>query len=202
MKRGRWNRSGPVPPNIPKDVKAWEELSPEQEGQRNAQAFGYQSREAAQVPTTIAQLQFPGTWSPPPGAQYFFTEDDRTVAVGPSTTELTGTRFQTPVNNVAVVRELTFFVNALLTTSDITFRLLYNNAPVPGHTIKIFPRAVASVTVSFLPEDTLLPAPDAALISGNVTVVDAVSYQLGMNIRGWFVSKDVARKYNWPGFLV
>lgn len=181
---------------------AWDELSPEAQGQRNAQQYGYQGREADQMPVTISRVQFPGTWSPPPGSQYFFTEDDRNATVGPATTQLTGVDFQVPVNNVAVVRELTFFVNALLTTSDITFTLLFNRAPVPGHVIKIFPRAVASVTISFLPEDTLLPAPEGALIGGQVRVVDAVVYQLGMSVRGWFVSKDTARRYGWPGFLV
>ena len=188
-----------VPPNVPRDVAEWKRTpgaGPIQGGGMGAPT------PSAMGAITQKSLFVPPPWFYPPGdaARYFFREDDRTLAAGPvAQTEMTGTIFNVPAQNVAVIRELNFNVNNLLTTSDITFRLLLNDTLVEGYTIKIFPRAASSVSVAFSAESTVVHVNEAAKISITVQVGDAGAYQVGASHRGWFYSKDIWNKYGTFG---
>ena len=147
-------------------------------------------------------LMVPPPWMFPPGdaARYIFREDDRTLAGGPvAQTEMVGATFQIPSQNVAVIRELNFNVNNMLITSDITFRVLFNEGPVEGYTFKIFPRAAASISVAFPAESTVLHVPEATRVSLTVQVADAGVYQVGCSWRGWFYSKDIHNRFKFYG---
>jgi hypothetical protein len=151
---------------------------------------------------TGKSLFVPPPWMFPPGdaGRYIFQEDDRTLAAGPvAETIMTGTTFRVPQQNVAVLRELNFNVNNLLTTSDITFRLKFNGSVVEGYTIKVFPRAASSVSVAFPAESTVIHVPEGVEITMTVQVGDAGAYQVGSSIRGWFYSKDIWNKYGTFG---
>lgn len=141
-------------------------------------------------------VSFPPWIFAPVGSTQFFFAGSQTVT-GPNTTvTLTAPQFQIPLNQVGVVRDLGFFVNDLLATSDITFRLRFSQHPVQGYDqIFIFPRLAGSVSKSFLPESTVIRVPDNTTIDIEVTVVDAGSYPLGAEFKGWSYSKALAQEW-------
>lgn len=178
------------PPNVPVDIEATKR-PPEYD------PFGlYGVGAPRQVPG--AQLHFPPWVYPPPGARYFYPTSNVTLGAGPLVQELPATVYQVQTNNVGVIREINLNVNNLLATSNITFRLLFNGAPVQGYDgMFVFPRAVASFSSTFDANSTMVFVPDGARISIQVQVVDAVAYQVGASYRGWYYSKAIAEQYGY-----
>ena len=187
-----------VPPNVPRDVHEWERAPDAPQ----VQGGGIGMRAGTQMQPLGRALMVPPPWMYPPGdaARYIFREEDTTLAAGPVVqTELAGSVFQIPAQNVAVIRELNFSVNNMLITSDITFRVTFNQAPVEGYTFKLFPRAAASVSVAFPAESTVLHVPEAVRVAITVQVGDAGAYQVGCSWRGWFHSKDIHNRFKFYG---
>ncbi len=188
-----------VPPNIPRDVAEWGRTvggrGPTLGGGMGAPTPGA----GLPTPDSLSQIVFP-PWVFPPGnaGRYIFEEDVVNLGPGPVvSTELAGTIFNVPQQNVAVIREINLNVNNLLTTSNIVFRLLFNSGPVEGYDdMRVFPRAASSVSIAFPAESTIIHVPEGARISLAVEILDAGSYQLGASHRGWFYSKDVAKRYH------
>lgn len=190
-----------VPPNTPRDIAAAAQ-SPEYDP---SGMYGYGSREQLLgTKHQLAQIVFPPWIYPPPNAgHYVYRVVDATVGPGPVTVELNavtatlGTSvFQIPNNNFGIMRSFNLNVNNLLATSDIVFSILVNGGAIQGHDeLRVFPRAAASVSEGFSPEETVLPLPEGARVSFRVTVTDAVAYQLGISWRGWYYGKDLANRY-------
>lgn len=141
----------------------------------------------------------PHIYPPREGYIEFLPPSTAQTVAGPTTTVVLATpTFNLPANSVGVIRELNFNVNNVLTTTDIRFRVLVNGSPVPGYdSIDIFPRAAASVNLSFPPENTFLRLVDGAAITIEVTVTDGGSYQLGASFRGWHFSKTIGDAYGF-----
>lgn len=184
-RRPRRLAMGPGVP--PVDIQAWEESKSALAGAgvdpRTGRRYG-----AVGAPQVIA---FPPEIYPTKDAQTFGPTGTIVTGAGPvAATTVTGP-FVLPINMVAVVREVTLNVNNLLTTSLVSFALRFNEAPVPGYdNLAIAPRAAASVAISYPPESVLVRIPDGATIDIAVTVLDAGSYQVTANYRGWWYPKD------------
>lgn len=160
---------------------------------------------AEATPGAVPNVQYsPPDIVPPPQSRYFFGRQAALGVVGPATVTFatTGT-VQLPQNAVGVIRSFTTFVNDLLVSSDISFVLRFNDAPVPGHNdLFIFPRIASNAATFFAPEDTVIRAPQGAKIDFQVIVRDAGTYDLGIDYRGWFMASGVPQRFgmNWvPG---
>jgi hypothetical protein len=145
-------------------------------------------------------FRFPPSFAPPPGAQDFQRTGRSTVA-GPSTTTILGnTTFTIPRGSVGYIRSLTWDANALSVTSDISFTVLFNQAPVPGwQDLRLFPRAASSASLAYSPDETYIWVPDGQTISLQVTVTDGASYLIGGQYHGWYFSKSIAAEYGLAG---
>lgn len=144
------------------------------------------------------QALFPPHIFPPFNAAHFFAADNATIGAGPVVTKFTGTsaKITIPQGNMGVVRELTFYVNGLLTTSVISFAVLVNGNPQEGYTKILMPQSAQAFFV-FSPDNVFIPAIEQGTIEVQATVTDAVAYALGFELRGWSYSKEIAKW--WSG---
>ena len=149
-------------------------------------------------------IAFPADIFPPPGgldfnqfgqSQALDTAATTSPATGPLgivlvpgiTASFTGNglSFQVPPLNIAVVRDVSIFVNAMVITTDIRWRLTQDGSIIPGWELSISPRAAGSVEISFIPQSTLVRIREGALIELAIEVVDAGTYQAGGQFHGW-----------------
>ena len=95
--------------------------------------------------------------------------------------------------SVGVIRELSFSVNNLLASSQVTFVLRINGAPVDGYTFAVFPFNTPHITISALEKGDreYVEAPTNASIDVAVTVADGGSYLVGVNYAGWSYPEDL-----------
>lgn len=110
--------------------------------------------------------------------------------VGPGPTSTVAVTLTIPQHLRAVVREFVVDINNLLSTSDVSWSLQVNGGEVPGWTYRQFPFASPHVTVSLLSMQDQWPIeiPGNAVVSVLVTVGDANTYSIGVNIAGWLFS--------------
>lgn len=141
--------------------------------------------------------RFPANFVPPPTALDFNASANRNFGPGPATATIA--TFRIPRGSIGVVRSLSFQINNMLVTTIINFSLTINEAPVPGWTYSIFPRAAANVVVSFGPEETFIKVPDGSLIGFQVTRQDAGTNLVGGLFHGWHFSKTIAAAYGMAG---
>lgn len=181
--RGRVSAPGPLPARGPADY-----ADPGLDGTpagREGRALA--KREGAGILTVPP----PSATRPPQAidwlAQGFL--DARTAGNTPA--ELPGA-FTLPTGNAGVVRSIQLSVADLLATSLLTWRLLYDGAPVPGWSdLSIFPSAAARAELVFPPGETQIPVPSGARVSVQVAVADAGSYRMGAAVHGWHYSRRV-----------
>ena len=145
-------------------------------------------------------MRLPPSFVPPSGSQDFQATGRSTVA-GPATTAVLAlSTFTIPRGSVGYIRSLGFDVNAVSVTTDISFSLLFNGAPVPGwFNIRLFPRAASSASLAYTPDETFIWVPDGQTISISVTVTDAASYLIGAVYHGWYFAKSIAAQYGLAG---
>lgn len=129
----------------------------------------------------------------PPRGYRALLEQSRLPVTGPNTITLAS--FAVPRHMVGVIREVTFQVNDVVTSSDITFTIRTNQSPVTGYVYALFPRAASHITVEFDPYSTYVPLPDGALVDVQVRVVDIGTYLIGATLRGWLYPGDLETQY-------
>ena len=185
-------RLGMGPGVTPVDIQAWEEKKSKFAGTGIDPRTG--KRYGAVAPTMV---MFPPEIYPSKEAQSFNITGTATIGPGPTALAALTAAFQLPVNMIAVVREITLNVNALLVTSLITFSLRFNQGPVPGFdNLFVAPRAAASVSIAYSPESVLVRVPDGSTIDIAVVVADVGgTYQMTANFRGWWYPKDTLVGY-------
>jgi len=91
-----------------------------------------------------------------------------------------------PQNNIGIVRGVSLYINNMLTTTNVTWTLRFNGAPVPGYNnLSIFPRAAPSVANSF---DSFVRIPQGNPMQVRVTYsnIDGAAYTVGAALSGWF----------------
>lgn len=131
--------------------------------------------------------------TPPRGSRPFL-EQQRQSVTGPNVS-ITLARFRVPPHMVAIIREITYQVNDVVTSTDITFRLRSNDSSVTGYVYALFPRAASHVSVEFDPYSTYVPISDGAEVDVRVTVVDIGMYLVGATLRGWVYPGDLETQY-------
>lgn len=144
---------------------------------------------------TLTRL--PANFVPPPTALDFSASANASFGPGPATQTIA--TFTIPRGSIGVVRAISFQINNMLVTTIISFALTINEAPVPGWTYSIFPRAAANVVVSFGPEETFVKVPDGALVGFQVIRTDAGTNLVGGLFHGWHFSKTIAAAYGMAG---
>ena len=118
--------------------------------------------------------------------------DDQFTFGGAGTHTFGALSFQLPANSIGVIRSIDLYINATLTTTNVTWSLEVNGAAVPGYgQMTIFPRVAQSVSRGF---DSLVFLPQGALITVTVTNVDGAAYQVGASYQGWHVSANVIQR--------
>lgn len=137
--------------------------------------------------------KLPARFMPPPTAQDFSASANQSVGPGPTTVVIA--TFVIPRGSIGVIRSIVFNINNMLATTIVSLAFTINEAPAPGWSYNIFPRAAASVAVSFGPEETFIKIPDGSLCGFQVTVTDAGTYLVGGTFHGWHFSKSVAQEY-------
>lgn len=137
---------------------------------------------------------------PPYNASFFRAADSASFAGAVTAQKFTGTlgqgKITIPQGNVGVVRELTFYVAALLVSSQISFDVLVNDSPVEGYSNLFMPQ-IAAAAFSFSPDVVFIPVKEGNTIQVRATVGDAVTYTLSYELRGWSFSKEIAEW--WKG---
>ncbi len=142
----------------------------------------------------------PPHWIPPPNAGAFNVEANwNGFNVGNTPMVIPGSAFVLPEGQVGVIRSLSLNVNILLATSLLVWQLRFDGVPMQGwNALTIFPRAVASASVTFGGNECFIPIPEGAAIDAQmvVGVGDGNTYQAGIAFSGWFYDKTLAEAFD------
>jgi hypothetical protein len=130
----------------------------------------------------------------PPDGFDFHTQQQATLAIGPSVTPLG--IFVTAAHYVGVIREVTFKIAPVLATSVVTFALRINQQTVAGFQYAIFPVALAVDVVEYSDTSTMIPIPNGpAQLDFLVRVTDVAVYLVDVYARGWFYPEELEAAY-------
>lgn len=144
------------------------------------------------------KMLLPPGFYPPYGSQNWMLAGNQSMPGAGVTTKFSGVgaSFQVPDGFSGYVTELQVVVNNLLVTSDITFRLLFDDGAVSGFDKMLMPQAGMAVYV-WGPDKTYIPVPDGTKIEVSVSIVDAGPYLLSILARGWFYQGQINER--WKG---
>jgi hypothetical protein len=102
-----------------------------------------------------------------------------------------------PESNVGIVRAVLLQINDMLTTTNVTWTLQFNGAPVPGYSkISMFPRSAPFVGNSF---DAFVRVPSGTKITVQYDNVDGGSYKVGAAVSGWFWPESLGQLWLQQG---
>lgn len=135
-------------------------------------------------PTIGRQLQvyLPEVY-PIPSAVEFNTSVSKATAAAETNIDI-GLTVQLPESNIGIVRGVTIEITDMLTTTNVTWSMLFNGAPVPGYNnLSIFPRSAPFVSNAF---DSFVRVPQGVKITFNYTNTDGGTYTIGAAVSGWF----------------
>lgn len=141
----------------------------------------------------------PPHWIPPPNAGAFNIEANwNAFNVGNTPMVIPGSGFVLPADQVGVIRSLSLNVNILLATSLLVWQLRVNGVPLQAwNALTIFPRAVASASVTWGGNECFIPISEGGAIDAQIVVGvgDGSTYQLGIAYSGWFYDKTLAEAF-------
>lgn len=155
-------------------------------------------RPGAPAPGGLLSVDSPFKTKPPQGIDFnpagFNTglNNVTTPAVIP------GTAYRIPAASVGVIRSVVLTVNNLLLTSQLLWRLRFNQAPVPGwEALTVTPGAVAYFLYSWGSGETFITVPPDTTIDVEFVVQagDAAAYVAGASYHGWFFEKSLADRW-------
>lgn len=160
-------------------------------GWRGEEPMGGASMPARRPPDVNVQILPPSIYKPPRGTDFILNGNAAALTAANTPQELGGSfPFTLPSGSVGVVRSLVLQVNQLLATSDLRWRLKINSSPVSGwNDLTVFPRAAASFSLAYGPEETFIEVPEAARLSLEVEVLDAGTYTMGASLHGWYYNQ-------------
>lgn len=117
------------------------------------------------------------------------TEFNVVVSKGTSAVETNidiGLLVSLPQNNVGILRGVSIYINNMLTTTNVTWTVTFNGAPVPGYNnLSIFPRAAPSVANTF-DSFVRIPQGNPMLLKVQYSNNDGGTYTIGAALSGWF----------------
>lgn len=143
-------------------------------------------------PTVTRPLRDPPWLIPPPGAINFNKEE--IVSIAGALSQAVAVR-DTPDFMAGVIRELSYSINDVLLTTDVTFALRLSQAPQDGFIIKVFPKVVSSDVYQFDPPTTVIRIPSGAAMDVLVTVNDVQTYSVKVSYRGWWYDELLNQQF-------
>lgn len=144
----------------------------------------------------------PPTEAPAPGSTYFRAQGRNSGQVA-ADGEVTLATVQMPVGQLGIIRIVEFDVNGLLTSSDIVFRIRLDGSIPPGWEWRPFPTAAAFFAKEFPPEYVYIRIPETGLVQVTAEVIDAGTYDLGIDAGGWQYGAELRDGYEaaWAAVL-
>lgn len=112
---------------------------------------------------------------------------------------IAGSAFPVPQENVGIIRSVTLNLNGVLATTAIQWAFRLDGVPVEGwNALTIFPRAAASVSITWGPGETYIPIGTGQTIDVLVTVLpaDGATYAAGITYHGWTYPKRLADAFS------
>ena len=179
---------------VPLDQAGWVDR-PTVATDAGRKAAGVQPRPGSPQARGGELTKLPARFMPPPTAQDFSASASQ--AVGPGPVQALITNFTIPRGSVGVIRSINFNINNMLATTVVAIALTLNQGVASGWSYNIFPRAAASLSVAFGPEETFIKVPDGSLVGFLVTLTDAGTYLIGGTFHGWHFSKNLAEEYGF-----
>ncbi len=129
---------------------------------------------------------------PIPGAQEFNNTVNKST-VAPETNTDFGLSIQLPPYNIGIIRSVSIYITNMLATTNVTYTLNINNAPVGGYSgLSIFPRVAPSISNSF---DSFIRVPQGAKITASFTNTDGGTYVVGFAVSGWFWPQEIGNQW-------
>lgn len=102
-------------------------------------------------------------------------------------------RIEIPKGNVGVISSVLISITNMVATTNATFSIFIDGAPVPGYAgISMTPRVSPYVSAGF---DTLVRVPNGSVVTATGTVVDGGTYVLGIAISGWYWAESMAAQW-------
>lgn len=97
---------------------------------------------------------------------------------------ITGTQFTVPANTLAVIRGVTLYITNMLTTTNVLWSLIIDQASPQGYNqITIFPRAAPFVSNGF---DSMIRFQGPCTVQVVFQNLDGGTYVIGASYSGWF----------------
>ena len=122
------------------------------------------------------------------------------VATNIVQTAATGCTVVIPQGCVARLSSVNLYVDNLLTTSNITFSVLFDAAPLPGlSNIPIFPGVVARAVENF---EVFVRILRGGTLTVNFTNNDGGTYIVGAALGGWFWNEASGKQYMQQGQVI
>lgn len=138
---------------------------------------------------------------PIPSAQIFENElGSKSTVVAEQNVAIPGASVIIPQGCVARLSSVNLYVDNLLTTSNLTFSVLFEGSPIPGlSNIPIFPGEVARDVENF---DVFVRIPRSGTISVTYTNNDGGTYIVGAALGGWFWNDAAGKQYMQQGQVI
>lgn len=106
-----------------------------------------------------------------------------------------------PAGNIGRISSVLFSITDMLTTTDVTFTLRINGAPVPGYAgYKITPRVSPYVSNSFDDPSCRILLRNGDKINVVYTNTDGGTYVVGCAITGWFWPEASGKRWLALGY--
>lgn len=136
-------------------------------------------------------LQVPPPHLVPPPDHYAIHVDTFGAAFNALNTPavIPGSLFVLPPNMVGVIRAVSLNINNLTAAIAPTWSLRFNGGSVPGWApLTMFPRAAATISVAYGPDETFIRVPEETQVDFLFTVgpADPNTYQAGVTYAGWY----------------
>lgn len=134
---------------------------------------------------------------PIPGATLFTVQGQFTTVAAQSNVAIPNCTIQIPPGNLARLESITFVVDNLLLSSQITFTVRQNNAPITGFSnVGVIPGVVAQKIDNY---SVFYRVPLGALLSVVFTNTDGGSYLVGAALSGWYWPETTGQLYMRQG---
>lgn len=167
---------------------------PDAPGSAGAKTNADQLRSGAYAAQNV---RLPWWLYPIPGSKFFNILGQANTAA-PGVVALPATlHFPIEAQDMAVVNSVQLFCTNVLTTTAITYTLLYNQQGLTGFSgLGIFARVASSITDSF---DPILVLEGPGVLDVNILNGDGGIYAVGMSYGGFTLNKEAARQWDESG---
>jgi hypothetical protein len=129
-----------------------------------------------------------------------FLSQERTTVTGLAGSDVTASlaQLQAPQHYKGVVRELSYQINGVTSSTDVQFTFRVNQGVVTGTQIDVFPKTAAHDLIEFDPNVTMIRVPNGSTMDVLVRVRagDIATYLVGTVFRGWWYPEELDEAFN------